>query len=95
MRKRESGTRKLDLPRAVAKLLAELDAKPFKQVAMSILGLLENATPHDSAELKGHAPYRRVDIGDRRIVYRFDEATVYIAHVGNRNDAEVYRVLKR
>jgi mRNA interferase RelE/StbE len=72
-----------------------MEAKPFKQVAMTIMRLLENATPNDSAGLKGHAPYRRVDIGERRIIYRFDETTVYIAHVGKRNDAEIYRILKR
>lgn len=71
-----------------------MEAKPFKQVAMAMLGLLENSTPQDSRELKGHAPYRRVDVGERRIIYRFDEQTVYIEHIGKRNDAEVYRWLK-
>ncbi|HJU09897.1 MAG TPA: hypothetical protein VJ728_03420 [Candidatus Binataceae bacterium] len=95
MRKSENRTRTLNLPYAVSKVLADLEAKPFKQVAMTILRLLENATPSDSAELKGFSPYRRVDIGERRIIYHFDEQTVYIAHVGKRNDSEVYRFLKR
>ena len=86
--------RKLDLPHAIGQVLSDMEAKPFKQVAMTIVGLLENPVPHDSRELKDHAPYRRVDIGERRIIYRFDEATVYVAHIGKRNDAEVYRVLK-
>ena len=80
---------------AVSQVLAAMEPKPFKQVTMTIMHLLENASPHDSAELKGHAPYRRVDIGERRIIYRFDETTVYIAHVGKRDDGEIYRILKR
>ena len=83
------------MPHAVSQVLAAMEAKPFKQVAMTIMRLLENATPNDSAELRDHAPYRRVDIGERRIIYRFDETTVYIAHVGKRNDGEIYRILKR
>ena len=95
MKKPEPRRRQLDLPRAVAKILADMEAKPFKQVMSAMVSLIEDATPHDSAELKGHAPYRRVDIGERRIVYWFDGDTVHIAHVGKRNDSEVYRWLKR
>ena len=95
MRKSESRRRTLNLPHAVSQVLADLEAKPFKQVAMAILRLLENATPNESAALKGYGPYRRVDIGERRVIYRFDEQTVYIAHIGKRNDSEVYRFLKR
>ncbi len=93
--KSEPKGRKLALQASVVKELKSLPPKHCKQVALAILDLLQNATPHDSAALAGHAPWRRVDTGEYRIVYRFDNDAVYVAVVGKRNDDEVYRILKR
>jgi mRNA interferase RelE/StbE len=51
----------------------------------------------DSKLLAGYASYRRVDIGEFRIIYRYESAqdTVTIVMVGKRNDDEVYRKLSR
>jgi mRNA interferase RelE/StbE len=91
----EAKGRKLALQSGVIKELKSLPPKGCKQVALAILGLLQNATPHDSSALTGHSPWRRVDIGEYRIIYRFDDETVCVPVVGKRNDAEVYRLLKR
>ena len=87
--------RKLDITHDVLRVLRGLQAKQCKQVALTILALGQDATPHDSAVLSGYPPYRRIDIGEYRVIYRFDTETVYVAFVGKRNDDEVYRWLKR
>ena len=86
---------KLDLTKSAGRFLARLDAKPFRQVVSKILNLRENPEPHDAAQLVGSAPYRRVDIGEYRIVYRIEKDTVKIAVVGKRNDDEVYKTFQR
>jgi mRNA interferase RelE/StbE len=45
--------------------------------------------------LTGHTPWRRVDIGEYRVIFRFDDSTIYVPVVGKRNDSEVYRHLPR
>jgi len=91
----EKKIRKLDLTDTVLKYLKELPPKQCKRVALTILALTQNATPHDSIGLTGHAPWRRVDIGEYRVIFRFDDNTIYVPLVGKRNDSEVYRHLPR
>ncbi|MGI4788030.1 MAG: type II toxin-antitoxin system RelE family toxin [Janthinobacterium lividum] len=86
--------RKLDMTRDAAKFLQDLDAKQYKQVAAKMLSLMVEATPNDYSQLMGY-PYYRVDSGEYRIIYRFDEDTVYITLIGKRNGDEVYNKLKR
>lgn len=75
--------------------LKALQAKPFKQVATGVLDLTQNPQPHDSKALKGHTGLFRKDSGEYRIVYRYDDATVYVMLIGKRNDDEVYKQLER
>ncbi len=81
--------RKLSLTHDADKFLARLDGKQFKQVVRRIFALATDAVPTDSIKMKG-SPYHRVDQGEYRIVYSFDEDTVTILVVGKRNDDEVY-----
>jgi mRNA interferase RelE/StbE len=37
----------------------------------------------------------RKDSGEYRVVYRYDDTTVYIMLIGKRNDDEVYKQLER
>lgn len=74
--------------------LMGLPGKQFKQVASTVLGLLKNPEPHDSKQLAGY-PYRRVDIGEYRIVCEAAADEVRVLLVGKRNDDEVYKLLKR
>ena len=86
--------RKLNMDRAAAKFLQDLDAKQYKQVASKMLSLLANATPRDYSQLKGSS-YYRVDSGEYRIIYYLDTDTVYVDLIGKRNGDEVYDKLKR
>ena len=86
--------RKLSLTNDADKFLDRLDAKQFKQVVRRILALAHEPTPADSIQMKGRR-YRRVDQGEYRIVYFFDEDTVTIVVVGKRNDDDVYTRAER
>lgn len=87
--------RKLDMTRDAYKFLENLQqAKQFRQVAIKAFALLNDPTPSDSAQLKGY-DYYRVDVGEYRIVYKFDDEAVYLVLIAKRNDDEVYKALKR
>src|SRR5258708_5104312 len=86
--------RRLALARDTDKFVRTLDAKRFRQVVGKVLDLMVDATPHDSEIMKG-MDGRRSDIGEFRILYRFDEETLFIDAIGKRNDDEVYRKAKR
>ena len=86
---------KIDITKSAGKFIKKLPPKQFKQVVGTILGLRENPKPHDSKQLIGYPEYQRVDIGEYRIIYRVDSATVYIATIGKRNDDEVYKRFKQ
>ena len=86
--------KKLDLTRDAAKFLRTLPPKQFRQVVTKVFELMENPEPHDSRPLVGY-DYRRADIGEYRIVYRFDNDCVYVALTGTRNNSEIYKRLSR
>ncbi len=86
---------KIDITKSAGKFLKKLPPKQYRQVVSTILALRENPTPNDSKQLTGYTEYHRVDIGEYRIVYRFDNDTVYIAVIGKRNDDEVYKRFKQ
>jgi mRNA interferase RelE/StbE len=86
--------RKLLLTHRAHDFLNELSAKSFRQVGRAVLSLLKDPRPQDSKLLTGF-PYYRIDIGEYRIVYRFDEETLSVLLIGKRNDGEVYKELKR
>ena len=86
---------KIDITKSAGKFIKKLPPKQYRQVVGTILSLRENQRPHDSKQLKGYSEYLRVDIGEFRIIYRFDKETVYIALVGKRNDDEVYKQFKQ
>ncbi len=76
------------------KFILDLQAKQFRQVVGKIFSLQSNPVPNDSQNVKGTTAYR-VDSGEYRIIYKFDDATVFILAAGKRNDDEVYRRFKR
>lgn len=86
---------KIDITKFAGKFIKNLPPKQYRQVVSTILSLRENPTPHDSEQLTGYPEYMRVDIGEYRIVYRFELDTVYIAVVGKCNDDEVYKRFKQ
>ncbi|WLI90278.1 type II toxin-antitoxin system mRNA interferase toxin, RelE/StbE family [Massilia sp. R2A-15] len=86
----------LTLSKEVEKFLFSLAPKQFKQVTVSMLKLMSDPTPHDSAALKGaRRGERRVDIGEYRVIYRVEDGVIRIVLIGKRNDDEVYRRYER
>lgn len=85
---------RLNLTHAALAFLADLPAKQYRQVVNALFGLLKNPTPQDSSPLKGY-PYRRVDVGEYRIVYQVQNADLQVLVVGKRNDDDAYRKLAR
>jgi mRNA interferase RelE/StbE len=88
---------KLDGLEAVLDFLKGLQPKIAAQIAKKVFALNIAPLPTDSKSLKGYPGLYRVDLGEYRIVYRFDvEADVIqILLVGKRNDDEVYKQLKQ
>ena len=85
---------KLDLTHDCLKFLRTLDPRQFRQVVTTLFVLLHTPEPHDSAALQG-SPWRRVDIGEYRIVYRVEGDLLKVPLIGKRNDDAVYRALRR
>lgn len=85
--------RRLDITRDADRFLDGLQGKQYKQVVASILDLTRDPEPHDSQVLRGYDTTRRMDCREFRVIYSFDDETVFIELVGKRNDDEVYKDL--
>ncbi len=84
--------RKLDLTNDAASFLTGLEAKQTRQVWHKVIALMKDSRPNDSIAMGEE--YFRTDIGEYRIVYRFDAGCLYVIVVGKRNDDEVYHRFK-
>ena len=52
--------------------------------------------PQDSIALQGKLrQFRRVDVGEYRIIYHFKDDVLFIVVIGKRNDDDIYRRMKR
>ncbi|MBA3995205.1 MAG: addiction module toxin RelE [Cyanobacteria bacterium DS2.3.42] len=85
----------LNITKEASGFVRGLDAKQFKQVMNKVLSLLSNPTPADSNALRGYENLLRVDIGEYRIVYRFDDKQVSVLVIDKRNDDQAYKKLTR
>ena len=85
---------RIEYSRQAEKILRRLPPKQGRQVATKIIALSRDPRSPDSAGLVG-APFRRADVGEYRIIYDVQGEALQIVLVGKRNDAEVYRRLKR
>jgi mRNA interferase RelE/StbE len=86
---------KASLSRGARKALARLPQKHARQIATRILDLRSDPSPHDSSTLKGSPGFRRVDIGEYRIIYRAEGQELQIAAIGRRNDDAIYKEFER
>jgi len=86
---------KLNLSKKALNFSRNLQAKQFKQIYTAIVDLLETPEPQDARKLKGYPDLLRRDVGEYRIIYRYDTEIVYIILVDKRNDDEIYKQLKR
>ena len=85
---------KLDLSRDACGFIQTLNPKQYRQVVGTVFRLLQNPEPQDSSALIGY-PYRRVDIGEYRIIYNVDGDVLNVFLIGKRNDDAIYRTLRR
>ncbi|MFA6038383.1 MAG: type II toxin-antitoxin system RelE/ParE family toxin [Legionellales bacterium] len=87
----------IDIKPKVKKFIISLPIKHQQQIKSSILSLKKNPLPQDSKKLQGYENYTRIDIGEYRIIYRYDkeEDLLTVVLAGKRNDNYVYKVAKR
>ena len=82
----------LNLTNDAASFVTNLEAKQARQVWNKIVSLMKEPRPNDSISM-GEGFYR-TNIGEYRIIYRFEAHCLYVTVVGKRNDNEVYRKFK-
>ncbi len=87
----------LDMKPKAKKFIDSLPPKHKRQIKDYILSLLENPRPNDSKILQGYDSYLRGDVGEYRIIYRYEikDKLITIVLVGKRNGDEIYRIAKR
>jgi mRNA interferase RelE/StbE len=85
----------LSLSKRAKEFLEELPKKQYKQVTSRTLDLLREPRPQDRRPIKGAQGYYRIDVGEYRVVYRFDTSLVSVAFIDSRNDDRVYDRLER
>jgi mRNA interferase RelE/StbE len=85
---------KVNLTKQAVKVLKSLPQKQSKQLATKVQELRVNPLPHDHKKLKGY-PYLRVDVGEYRIIYAYDQDILEVYIIDKRNDGEVYKKMKR
>ncbi len=85
---------KINLAKRVIKFIQLLPPKQAKQIAQKLTALRADPLPSDYKKLL-NSHYMRVDIGEYRVVYQFNDDMLEIILVGKRNDDEVYKKLER
>jgi len=82
----------------VKKFMMALPPKHRRQIKDYLLNLVKHY-PHcsDVQALKGYFPYLRGDIGEYRVIFRFDkkETVITVIMIGERNDSAVYKRVRR
>lgn len=76
------------------RFLKKRDAKQFMQIFQAISSLCDNPRPADSISM-GDNTYFRKDVGEFRVVYKFDKRYLYITVIGLRNDSAAYSEFER
>lgn len=84
---------KIEFSRLADKFIASRSPKHNKQIAKKIISLLQSPPSPTCKILKGTKDpvYYRAKVGEYRVIYRFDEKTLFIESIGKRNDGEVYK----
>ena len=85
---------KPDLSNDAMRFLKKRDGRQFMQIFGAVTELCSDPRPHDSSSMGNGTHFRR-DVGEFRVIYRFDSTTIYITVVGNRNDSAAYQEFDR
>ncbi len=71
------------------KTLQKKDFSTAKQIALKITALALNPTPQSSLAIVGNSDFRRIRIGKYRVIYRFNDSTLFITLIDKRD--KVYK----
>lgn len=85
---------KPDLSNDAMRFLKKRDSKQFLQIFQAITSLCNDPKPTDSISM-GNGTHFRKDVGEFRVIYRFDAQTLSVVVVGNRNDSAAYQEFDR
>lgn len=85
---------KPDLTNDAMRFLKKRDNKQFLQILKAITELCDEPRPTDSISMENGKHFRK-DVGEFRIIYRFDSSVLYVTVVGNRNDSAAYQEFDR
>ena len=87
---------KIKLPNKVEKTLKRIPARQQKQIFTKIEALCLDPEPRGSRIIRGGlAPYRRIKVGNYRVIYFVEDDTLHIVVIDKRNDERVYRQINR
>lgn len=79
----------------VVKFVKSLETKPARQIYDKIISLGQDPRPQYSTPLIAYKGYRRMRVGDFRVIYAIENDQIKIVLVDARGDDEVYRSLDR
>ncbi len=80
---------RIELPKSVSKTLRKLPRSEVGRIELAIDALTENPWPSGCKAVIGMKDVYRIRIGNYRVVYQVNEATIWILKIGHRK--EVYR----
>ena len=86
---------RLDISKSAQRFLNSLPQKQSSQLAEKILLLSEDLDSIPSRALKWYFPYRRIASWEYRIIYRLDWDIISILLIWKRNDASIYKIMRR
>lgn len=83
-----------DLANDAMRFLKKRDAKQFMQIFQAVTALCGDPRPADSIAM-GNGKHFRKDVGEFRVIYRFDAELLHVTVIGNRNDSAAYQEFNR
>ena len=81
----------INLSKQAEKFFSKLPSKQFKQIVKEIFTLAKNPKQNDIKKIKfsNEYQYYRKDIGEYRVIYRYNTEVLYITVAEKRNDDEI------
>ena len=83
-----------DLSNDAIRFLKKRDSKQFMQVFQAINALCANPRPADSIAM-GDKQHFRKDVGEFRVIYKFNNEYLFVSVIGQRNDGAAYQEFER
>jgi mRNA interferase RelE/StbE len=83
-----------NLSNDAVRFLKKRDFKQFMQIFQAVTQLCNDPRPNDSIAM-GNSTHFRKDVGEYRVIYSFDQKTLNVAVIGNRNDGAAYKEFDR